>query len=164
VSRWLLDFTTASGCSGFVRLELRAADAIAWYWTYLMNVPNVDGVIVVRDHEVLLPRQGLEIRADGLWAELWCESPREHWTFGLESFGVRLDDPRAALRPGGEIGDRIAVGLDIDEVEATVYIPLTDRGDHIVRRLVRPAGSVPVWSLEFVAGVGESDVGEGKRR
>ena len=39
-----------------------------------------------------LPRQGLEVRADGLWAELWCETPLEHWTYGLEAFGVRVDD------------------------------------------------------------------------
>jgi hypothetical protein len=115
VSRWLLDFATCqSKFAGFVRLELREAERIAWYWTYLVGVPDVAGVIVVRDHEVLVPRQGLEIRADGLWAELWCEAPREHWTFGLESFGVRLDAPEDALRAGGEIGERIAVGLDIE--------------------------------------------------
>jgi hypothetical protein len=114
VSRWLLDFEAGAGFAGFVRLELRASGAWAWYWTYLVGVPGIDGVIVVRDHEVLAPRQGLEIRADGLWAELWCEAPRVHWTFGLESFGLRLDDSRDALRAGGEIGERIAVGLDIE--------------------------------------------------
>jgi hypothetical protein len=114
VSRWLLDFEAGGGFAGFVRLELRASEARAWYWTYLVGVPGVEGVIVVRDHDVLLPRQGLEIRADGLWAELWCEAPGVHWTFGLESFGLRLDDPRDALRTGGEIGERIAVGLDIE--------------------------------------------------
>ncbi len=114
MSRWLLDFATADGFAGFVRLELREAEQVAWFWTYLVGVPGVEGIIVVRDHEVLLPRQGLEIRAEGLWAELWCEAPREHWTFGLESFGVRLDAPDDALRAGGEIGERIAVGLDIE--------------------------------------------------
>jgi hypothetical protein len=114
VSRWLLDFAAADGFAGFVRLELREAEQIAWYWTYLVGVPDVEGVIVVRDHEVLLPRQGLEIRAESLWAELWCEAPREHWTFGLESFGVRLDAAGDALRAGGEIGERVAVGLDIE--------------------------------------------------
>ena len=114
MSRWLLDFAGAEPdpIAGFVRLELR--DDSARFWTYLVGVPDVDGVLVVRDHEVLLPRQGLEIRADGLWAELTCETPREHWTFGLESFGVRLDDPADALRAGGEIGDRVAIGLDLE--------------------------------------------------
>jgi hypothetical protein len=114
VSRWLLDFAVSDGLAGFVRLELREAERIAWFWTYLVGVPDVEGVIVVRDHEVLLPRQGLEIRAEGLWADLWCEALGEHWTFGLESFGVRLDAPEDALRAGGEIGERIAVGLDIE--------------------------------------------------
>jgi hypothetical protein len=120
VSRRLLDFTPGAdagggdgfGIAGFVRLEVRERNA--WYWTYLVGVPGVDGVLVVRDHEVLPPKQGLEIRADGLWAELTCETPREHWTFGLEAFGVRLDHADEALRAGGEIGERIAVGLDIE--------------------------------------------------
>lgn len=121
MTRWLLDFVAGNGAgiSGFVRLEVRDDEAIAWYWTYLVGVPDVDGIVVVRDHEVLPPRraapgQSLEIRADGLWAELWCETPREHWTFGLEAFGVRLDTPAEARRAGGEIGERIAVGLDIE--------------------------------------------------
>ena len=122
MSRWLLDFvggdgdgdSDGGGIAGFVRLELREAECIAWYWTYLVGVPEIEGVLVVRDHEVLLPNQGLEIRADGLWAELTCETPREHWTFGLEAFGVRLDAADEALRAGGEIGERLAVGLDIE--------------------------------------------------
>ncbi len=121
MSRRLLDFVDAAGdlasgipLAGFVRLEVRDDERVAWYWTHLVGVPGVEGVLVVRDHEVPAPRQGLEIRADGLWAELICETRNEHWTFGLESFGVRLDAPGDALRPGGEIGDRLAVGLDIE--------------------------------------------------
>jgi hypothetical protein len=134
VSRWLLDFASPDDpIAGFVRLELRAD--VAWYWTYLVGVPDVAGVLVVRDHEVLLPRQGLEIRADGLWAELTCETPREHWTFGLESFGVRLDSAADALRPGGEIGDRVAVGLDLEWEVATGGPPAgVVRGDVLVGR------------------------------
>lgn len=113
MSRWLLDFVSAE-IAGFVRLEVRESERIAWYWTYLVGVPDVEGVLVVRDHEVLPPKQGLEIRADGLWAEFTCETPHEHWSLGLEAFGVRLDHPDEALRPGGEIGERIAVGLDIE--------------------------------------------------
>jgi hypothetical protein len=48
-----------------------------------------------------------------LWAELFCEAP-DHWTFGCEAFGIVLDEPEDALRPGGEIGDRVAVGLDLE--------------------------------------------------
>lgn len=114
MSRRLLEFAGAAAgdIAGIVRLELR--ETRAWYWTYLVGVPDVDGVLVVRDHDVLLPRQGLEIRADGLWAEFTCETPREHWTFGLESFGVRLDSPDDARRGSEEIGERLAVGLDVE--------------------------------------------------
>jgi hypothetical protein len=116
VSRRLLEFAgaSASDIAGIVRLELHETPPLAWYWTYLVGVPDVDGVLVVRDHEVPLPRQGLEVRTDGLWAELTCETPREHWTFGLESFGVRLDSPEDARRGSAEIGERLPVGLDIE--------------------------------------------------
>jgi len=151
VSRWLLDFAAADRFAGFVRLELREAEQIAWYWTYLVGVPDVEGVIVVRDHEVLLPRQGLEIRADGLWAELWCEAPREHWTFGLESFGVRLDAPEDALRAGGEIGERIAVGLDIEwEVGDDGPPAGTVHGDVLVGR-ARHGIDGPGWFYDDAA-------------
>jgi hypothetical protein len=114
VNRRLLEFAGASAndIAGIVRLEL--FETHAWYWTYLVGVPGIDGVLVVRDHEVPLPRQGLEIRAEGLWAALTCETPREHWTFGLESFGVRLDSPEDARIGTEEIGERLAVGLDLE--------------------------------------------------
>jgi hypothetical protein len=151
VSRWLLDFAAADGFAGFVRLELREAEQIAWYWTYLVGVPDVEGVVVVRDHEVLLPRQGLEIRAEGLWAELWCEAPREHWTFGLESFGVRLDAPEDALRAGGEIGERVAVGLDIEwEVGDDGPPAGTVHGDVLVGR-ARHGIDGPGWFYDDAA-------------
>ena len=108
---WHLDAATDDGVGVAVRLGCAPALGVAWWWTYLL-LPELDGSIVVRDHEVGLPRQGLEMRADGLWAELWCESPLEHWTYGLEAFGVRLDDPADSLH--GEIGERMPVGLDIE--------------------------------------------------
>ncbi|HUV11067.1 MAG TPA: hypothetical protein VMX12_08810 [Acidimicrobiia bacterium] len=61
----------------------------------------------------------LTVRAEGLWAELVCEAPDVHWTIGLEAFGVRLEDPADALH--GEVGERIAVGLDLEWDEGTVF-------------------------------------------
>ena len=81
-----------------------------------------DEVFIVRDHAVPLPRDDrtLEIRAEGLWAEPTCETPLEHWSIGLEAFGVRLDDPAQAYH--GEHGDRIGVGLDLEwEGSAAVF-------------------------------------------
>ncbi|MGZ8751370.1 MAG: hypothetical protein ACXW1S_00155 [Acidimicrobiia bacterium] len=109
---WSCDFARDDGTGGFLRLELRPDEGVAWYWAYLVG--PLTGLVVVRDHEVPLPRAGLEIRTDGLWAELICETPGEHWSFGLEAFGLRLDDPAEALAVGGEIGERVAVGLDLE--------------------------------------------------
>jgi hypothetical protein len=108
---WLLDFASDGGISGFARLELRRDESVAWFWTYLIG-PEIDGLVVVRDHDVPLPRARLELRADGLWTEFSCETPHEHWTFGLEAFGVRLDAPDDAL--AGEIGERLPVGFDLE--------------------------------------------------
>jgi hypothetical protein len=127
IGAWLCEFAQEDGFAGFIRLDVRAD--VAWYWTYLVGVPGVDGIVAVRDHEVTPPRQGLEIRAEGLWAELWCETPGEHWTFGMEAFGIRLDAPKDARRAGGEIGERVAVGLDTEwEIEAVFH------GDILVGR------------------------------
>jgi hypothetical protein len=67
----------------------------------------------VRDDEVPVPRgQAREIRADGLWAEFVCETPDEHWSFGLEAFGLRFDSAEEAAT--SDVGDRIAVGYDLE--------------------------------------------------
>jgi hypothetical protein len=108
---WHLDAATEEGIGVAVRLACAPALGVAWWWTHLL-LPDLPGPIVVRDHEVGLPRQGLEVRADGLWGELFCESPFEHWTYGLEAFGVKLDDAADSLH--GEIGERMPVGLDIE--------------------------------------------------
>ena len=107
---WSLGFARRDGTGGFVRL-VRWSDR-AWYWTYVAS--PAWGLVVVRDHDVALPRPGstMVVRADGLWAELIPETPGEHWTIGVEAFGVRLDDPLDAER--GERGERIPVGLDLE--------------------------------------------------
>jgi hypothetical protein len=60
-----------------------------------------------------LPKgDSLDVRADALWASMVCETPMEHWSLGVESFGVRLD--RATDAYAGERGERVAVGLDLE--------------------------------------------------
>jgi hypothetical protein len=109
---WEIDFVADSGLAGFVRLALLPTQGVAWWWTSLL-IPRL---VAVRDHEVPLPRTGLEVRADGLWGELVCETPLEHWSIGLEAFGIGYDDPADAW--GDEWGERLPVGLDL-EWEAT---------------------------------------------
>jgi hypothetical protein len=124
---WGVEFARDDGLAGFVRLlrfdpvdgqgaaggeTARVPGGRCWYWAYLVG-PAL-GLVVVRDHEVAPPRRAdvLEVRADGLWAELVCETAGEHWTIGLEAFAVRLDAPLDALR--GEVGERLPVGLDVE--------------------------------------------------
>lgn len=109
---WYIDFTADSGrIGGFVRLGLRPAEGVAWWWAYLVRAGQP--LVAVRDHEVELPRgNDLEVRASGLWAALHCETALEHWSIGMEAFGVALDDPLDSWR--GELGHRVAVGLDLE--------------------------------------------------
>jgi hypothetical protein len=115
VETWGFAAAHPDGTGVLVRLTLRPDAGVAWYWAYLM-VPDA-GLVVVRDHEVPLPRRtapDVEVRAEALWAELVCETPGEHWGLGLEAFGVVLDDPWDAL--AGELGRRVPVGLDLEWV------------------------------------------------
>ena len=97
---WYFDFSRADGTGGYVRLGLYPNQQVAWYWAYIVSPEH--GLVVVRDHEVPLPRSdALEVRADGLWAECVCETPMEHWGLGLEAFGVRLGEMRLTLQGDG---------------------------------------------------------------
>lgn len=127
---WRCDFVADDdGCpvrGGFVQLVVPPDSGDAprdsrdvWYWAYLVGGDL--GTLAVRDHEVPRPRRSgdLTVRAEGLWAELVCETPDVHWTIGLEAFGVRLEHPVDALR--GELGERIAVGLDLEWDDGSVF-------------------------------------------
>jgi hypothetical protein len=117
---WYFDFAARDGAiGGYVRLGLYPNLDVVWWWTHIVR----DGeLFVVRDHTVPLPsnERTLEVRTEGLWAEPTCETPLEHWSIGVEAFGVRLDDPAETYR--GERGDRIGVGLDLEwEAAAPVF-------------------------------------------
>lgn len=106
-----LEFWTADlSLGGFVRLDLSGRRAVVW--AHLVG----DGrpVLAVRDDDVDPPRAGvgMEIRASGLWLAIHEETPGEHWSVGVEAFGVHLDDPEDAVR--GELGARAALGFDLE--------------------------------------------------
>jgi hypothetical protein len=109
---WYLDFVAAGGgLAGYVRLTLRPAEGTAWFWVGMVG--GGPPLVAVRDDEVPLPvAGGLEVRAPSLWTELVCETPLDHWSVGLEAFGVALDDPLEAW--GRERGDPWALGLDVE--------------------------------------------------
>jgi hypothetical protein len=124
---WGFEWGEADGTGGLVRLALHREARIAWFWAYLLR-PGT-GPVVVRDHDVTPPRgSALEIRAEALWSELVCETPGEHWSIGLEAFGVALDDADDARH--GEIGTRIALGFDFEW--ETTGAPFTTDLDDVV--------------------------------
>jgi hypothetical protein len=153
---WGFEWGTADGNGGFVRLSLHREQRVAWYWAYLLR-PGL-GPVVVRDHEVMLPRgRALEIRADSLWSELVCETPGEHWSIGLEAFAVALDKREDVFT--GEIGERIAFGLDIEwettgEEAVDGVMPGRVRGDVLVGRETRPVDTPGL----FTHAVGDADL------
>ena len=110
---WSFDFATPDGSlGGFVGLTIWPARRLAWYWAGLVGRRRP--YLLVRDLEVAAPRSptSREIRSEALWADVNCETPHDHWSLGLEAFGVALDDPDEAL--GAERGHRTGLGLDLE--------------------------------------------------
>lgn len=107
---------------GVVRLVLGGGRAAV-----LVDLDVGDGRLVVADEDVAPPRQGLDLRADGLWTSLCCETPFEHWTFGLEAFGLRLDaPPPVGVRWSDLVGERLAVGYDLEWEATGPAVPMPD--------------------------------------
>ena len=112
MKRWSLEFADGQGISGSLWLSV---DGTTASFAAQVAVPDV-GVVVVRDDEVAPPKRQdvLVIRADGLWAELLCETPGEHWSVGLEAFGRALrrrsGSGRQRPRRAGRGGVRPRVG------------------------------------------------------
>jgi hypothetical protein len=107
--RYTLSFAQPDGVRGAVLLEL--LDPRAHYW-FALDL-GADGFVAIRHNDVPRPRGPLlEVRADGLWAEMVCEVPDEHWTFGLEAFALLLDDRDEART--ATVGTRLPVGFDLD--------------------------------------------------
>ncbi len=68
--------------------------------------------VVVVEFDVPLPSRGWEIRASGLWADHVCETPMDHWSYGLEAFGLSIDNPTELL--GTALGDRVPLGWELE--------------------------------------------------
>ncbi|HMC53366.1 MAG TPA: hypothetical protein VKI64_11445 [Acidimicrobiales bacterium] len=109
---WELVFWAAdASLGGSVRLTLVPGAMRAWLWSDLLGRGRP--LVTARDDEVALPRSdALEVRAEGLWSCLTCETPMEHWSVGLEAFAVALEDPDEAV--AGARGDRVPMGIDLE--------------------------------------------------
>ena len=126
-------FELAAGrVTGLVRLTVDLAHRRAGFLADFSVRPA--GRVVVADEEVPVPRResGLDVRADGLWASLHCETPFEHWSLGLEAFGLRLEgDPLEGHLVDASswdqlIGERIPVGFDLEWELRAAPEPLAD--------------------------------------
>jgi hypothetical protein len=109
---WYLDFfDEKQGIGGYVRLGLYPGLGRAWYWACVVG-PDRQLVTVI-DHEVAIPAgQSLEVRAEGLWADLTVETPLDHVTVGVEAFATATDDPAEVY--GDLRGDRVPLGFDLE--------------------------------------------------
>ncbi len=67
---------------------------------------------VMTEDQVTLPSRGWELRASGLWVDHVCETPLDHWSYGLEAFALRLDDPDELLGRGR--GERVPLGWELE--------------------------------------------------
>ena len=127
VEQWTFAFD-GGGVAGQIVLALSVGEARA---SFLFDVIGPFGRIVVADESVPIPRPaaGLEIRADGLWASLLCETAFEHWSLGLEAFGLRVDPDALGDDPpswSDLVGERLPVGFDLEWELAGAPVPLVD--------------------------------------
>ncbi|MDG2113625.1 MAG: hypothetical protein P8N02_13545 [Actinomycetota bacterium] len=113
VETWQFEgYDTATGLGVWVEFGWSAHRRSGWYVAVLSAF---DGpVVLVVDPALSLAEltPSLEFRAEGIWAQHVCEAPLDHWTLGLEAFGVTLDDP--ADGAAEQWGTRTAVGLDLE--------------------------------------------------
>ena len=72
--------------------------------------------IVIAEDDIRAPESRWEFRSSGIWVDTICETPFEHWTYGLEAFGLEIADPAELLGRG--YGDRVPLGWELD-FEAT---------------------------------------------
>lgn len=123
-------FTDDLTLGGYVRIGFYPNLDRVWYWACLVG-PDRPLVTVV-EHDVMMPRSGtsLEVRHDGLWADHAIETPNEHMSANLESFGLVIEDPAEMYREGGPRGERVPFGFELDwETDRGGYLwpPVTPR-------------------------------------
>lgn len=83
--------------------------------------------VVLAEEDIVAPAERWELRASGLWADMICEQPFKHWTYGLEAFGLAIDEPDELLGRG--YGDRVPLGWELDFESSADKIATIDELD-----------------------------------
>jgi hypothetical protein len=121
---WSFDLASADGELGAWVAFTRFADH-AWYQAMLTGPRRQ--LLAVLDHHVPFRSNPLEVRTTGLWADHICETPLDHWTLGLETFALGVDDPLELH--GRQHGDTVALGFDLEwETDGPVLEPSQQAG------------------------------------
>lgn len=106
-----VEFAAAdASLAGVVRVDVRRAVGATRFLAAVLR-PGADPVVVI-DYDLPLARSSFEFRSSGVWTELICEEPLDHWTIGLEAFGLGL--PADEIATPESFGDRVPIGLDLD--------------------------------------------------
>ncbi len=129
--------------------------------------------VVVAEFDVPLPRHGWEIRASGLWADHVRETPMDHWSYGLEAFGLAVDDPEELL--GGAVGRREPLGWELEfEARAPARYATDQRygqAGSVHGLILDPSGSIEVdgygvrshwWGTSTPTSIGLGDEPSGR--
>ena len=113
VEYWQFDFWSPEhDLGGWTHFTYDSASRNGWYVTALVGVERPLVLVVDPKIHIAELTQYLEFRAEGIWAQHVCETPLEHWTIGLEAFGVTLERVEDAM--GDQWGIRTGVGLDLE--------------------------------------------------
>jgi hypothetical protein len=68
--------------------------------------------LVISETAIAGPQRGWALRTTGLWADHVCETPDEHWSYGLEAFALAIDDPEELLGRG--FGEPTPLGWELE--------------------------------------------------
>lgn len=107
VETWTLTFGDATQCAGRIATTVLNAELRV---SVVVLHPEY-GPVIARDR-VARRDNPFEVRGDGIWINQCCETPFEHWTYGLEAFGVEFESARDAWE--GERGHRLPLGFDLE--------------------------------------------------
>jgi hypothetical protein len=103
---WWFDLAVDGGPLRCLAQLVAPAEGPWRWWSCLVR----DDLVVVIDDDVP-PAPRLEIRTEGLWAEVVVEEAFEHVSLGCEAFALGLDPPLDLSTP--LLGHRIPFGLDL---------------------------------------------------